>query len=688
TALETLQLITDVQDERVKNFYRNVFVVLLPSNGQGEPVALPRKMFGEEDGDDFRVDRNKAFGVPLVLPSGGNQLNPQGRYGVPVYPIYHKHIHGNPKAKVPALKAGFLRSVDAVRLFLAGRIERTPDITIEPIVLNRVAAVIHELVRTTDFGGGKKNLGVLVLVRCDEEGIYQLTGGRGLTDRIAESPDGRSVIPNYDRILEAVWEAKIAEGREVGTREGPCSISGDQGEAISAYCKPWPWAFPTWTCPLPGGDEARMVDGIGLSPDTYKALTLGACVFNRLTKRLSSLVLPELFSTGNARPAQDIRRRDWKKLTTIYGSLLVLPVSSNLCGQDAEPFVNGVLSCIGLRKDAASSADDHIDGVVGFEGQIPKSARKDFLLALVYFSGNYTRGDIHLRAYIQDVVPSVIKGLRDIARTEAKRGVQVIREMSRGFTEKQAAYLQRCYESVPYMLARGYGGAFLWSQLEAVLRRKPLDPYRVTVNTARRLESLIPTWPDSRFSVRDEVLFYLHFLNFADRVNRELAQPLGGFVMPLRNWKELLAVIDAGPVESLVELTDPAEIGFASGAVVRWFSRSYYKGMMSSKPTADFLRDRVVTFGSSLRPDAVLHKALRFINELPNNQLRNQIRLNRDLAERAGAVSEAFRMRTVEIDENKDAFLTAFWAGYALQGYDRPRKPKTDTKQPLTTNSE
>ena len=32
--------------------------------------------------------------------------------------------------------------------------------------------------------------------------------------------------------------------------------------------------------------------------------------------------------------------------------------------------------------------------------------------------------------------------------------------------------------------------------------------------------------------------------------------------------------------------------------------------------------------------------------------------------------------------------MTGCWAGYALQGYDRPRKPKAGTKQPTTANQE
>jgi len=37
----------------------------------------------------------------------------------------------------------------------------------------------------------------------------------------------------------------------------------------------------------------------------------------------------------------------------------------------------------------------------------------------------------------------------------------------------------------------------------------------------------------------------------------------------------------------------------------------------------------------------------------------------------------AFEQSRDEIEKKKDTFLTAFWSGYALEGYNRPVKPKT-----------
>ncbi len=101
---ESLRLITGVEDERAKNFYRHVFVVEVPTDESKPPRVLPIQRFGElvrVDGKEkFEVALSQAVGAPFVLPSGGNPLHPQGRY-LPVYPCYERHIQDfrqSPKA--------------------------------------------------------------------------------------------------------------------------------------------------------------------------------------------------------------------------------------------------------------------------------------------------------------------------------------------------------------------------------------------------------------------------------------------------------------------------------------------------------------------------------------------------------------------------------------------------------------
>lgn len=661
---EVLRLITGMEDERVKNFYRHVFVLELPTDESGEPWAGPMQRFGDilDDGN-FHVDQDRAVAIPFVLPSGGNPLNPQGRYGLPVYPCYDPHIQA------------FRDSSAGVVAFLHGRLERTSNFRVSDGLLDRIGRVLHDAVAATDFGDQKKTLGVLVLVRPAKDGFYSLVSG-SRRDRLGRSQDSRVIVPNYARILEAVWLAKEDEGREAGVRPGPCSFSGRTGEAISAYCKAWPWAFTTWTCPLPnGGDEQMLVEGIGVSPQTYRALTLGACVFNKQTRRFSSLVIPEVFSPANTRTGKDLsQRRKISDLPAVYGSAFLLPVQDRTLADPDQrcEFVRGIRGMLDGKPDDPTVADRYMTAVTGFDVLLPDGTSDDYRLTLVYFSGEYSRGDVHLRAYIQDVIPSTLSRLRNLALDEAKRALGLIESLMPSMSEKQRGYLGRCFQSVPYLLARAYGGAYLWQQLETVLHRQSLDVRRVTSNAARRLQSLIPQWPDSRYAVFDEVGFYLSFLSFLGRVNRELAGRDGDVAMPMRSWKQLLETVDEGPLTDLM-LTDPAELGFACGALIKRFSRAYYVAMKTQgKPDADYLKDRVLTFGSDLRPAAVHDKGLRMILELPNRL--KSLNRSRDLEERVGVAIVAYRQLQREIEKDKDAFVTAFWAGYALQGYDRPKR--------------
>jgi hypothetical protein len=670
---QVLRLITGIEDERVKNFFRHVFVVEWPNEG-GLPQALPMQSFGEpsEEGD-FEVSQEQAVGIPFVLPSGGNPLNPQGRYGLPVYPCYHPHVEG------------FRESPDAVADFLRGRLERTPAFDLSDDMLQRVARAVHRRLAAQDFGGEKKILGILVLARHGPGEFYEL-GEAGHGDRIGLTTDGRSLVPNYDRIAAAVWEARVEEGREAGSRTGACSFSGAEGEVISAYCKAWPWAFATWTCPLPhGGDQTMMAEGIAVSPETYRALTLGACVFNKLAKPVAREVMPEIFSPADTRAGKEqAQRRKRSDLPAVVGSGFLLPVQdTTLANPDHRfEFCRGVRGMLSADPDDPTLADRYMSTVTGFDFILPAEMdQKDYRVTLVYFSGDYTRGDVQLRAFIQDVIPSTMRRLRDLAQDEANVAVSLLCLLMSKMSDRQRGYFARCYLSVPYLLARAYGGAYLWQQLEAVLHRRPLDLRRVTTNAARRMQSLVPRWPDTRCALFDEVVFYLSFLRFLDRANRELAGCNEDQDMPIRQWKELLERVERGPVAELL-LTEPAEIGFACGAVVKRFSRMYYVAMKSSKSDADFVRDRVLTFGSDLRPGAVHDKGLRMILELPS-RLKG-LRRSRDLEERTAALAVAFQQQREKIERlEKDNFITAFWSGYALQGYDRP-KAKSRDKQPAT----
>jgi hypothetical protein len=688
---EVLRLITDVESERVKNFYRHVFVVEVPQGQTGQADALPMQEFGEIGPDrNFVVNQAQALGAPIVLPSGGNPLAPSGRYGPPVYPCYHAHIEE------------FRESAERVFAFLSGRLKRTPRFAVSDELLEIVSQELHARVLATNFGDEKKILGVVILVRYDPDGFFELAEGPR-PDRVGHSRTGRLIVPNYARILAAAWDAKIEEGREAGSRAGPCTFSGTEGEVVSAYCKSWPWAFPTWTCPLPhGGDERMLVEGIGLAPDTYKSLALGACIFNKLTHRVSSLVLPELFSPTETRTGKEqAQRRKLSDLPGVYGSAFLLPIHE--CALDNADLryelVRGIRGMVNASPHDATWADRYMTAVTGFDVVLPPDmATDDYRLTLVYFSGNYTRGDIYLRAYIEDVSPSTLSRLRDLGRSEARVALALMRVVQPLLSEKQQAYFARCYESVPYLLARAYGGAYLWQLLQRVFHRQSLGTQRVIANTARRLHSLVPQWPQSRWAVADEIGFYLSVLNFVNRVNRELANHEGG-LMPMRPWNELIQLVERGPLEALRFDEAAAELGFACGLLIRRFNGWYAYESVGK----DFLKERVLTFGANLAPRDVV-RGVRTIRDVAHkfDRLRQHVELGQlayypkeeckqlygDFARRYGVIMAELERHASRLDKSRDEFMNGFWAGYCLQGYDRPRTVKEDNKQLVTQTQE
>lgn len=674
-----LELVTDVGEDTVKNFYRNVFVVELPRDGQGDPSVCYQVFGSVQDTDDFVTDVDRAVGIPFSLPTGGNPLQPQGRYGLPVYPCYDPHLRG------------FQQSVEEVSSFLAGRLVRTPGLAIGPDLLQAVARRIHECVRGRSFGK-KKVLGVVALADCREGECYSLASGAA-PDRIGVTADGQSIVPNYPRILDAVLAARVEEGRGAGEKSGRCTFSGEEGALVSAYCKAWPWALPTWTCPLPrGGDAESLIESVALAPASYRALTIGACVFDKLTRPLARVVVHELFSPADTRGGKDqAQRRKPSDLPSVRGSVLLAPVHDRIpSAEDERDFAEGVWAMLRPRDSRRTQACRYLETVTGFDSVIPEGLPDDdFRLTLVYFSGEVSRGDVHLRATIDDVVPNTLGRLCDLSRELAVSGLGLAARILPRMSEKQRAYLGACYASVPYLLARAYGGGHLWRQLERVLHRQPLGARAIIANAARRMESLLSRWPDGHFPMLDEVAFLLHVRTFTERVNRDLAeQPDEDPFMPTRDWRELIEAYLRRPVQEMHFLT-PAELGFACGLLVRRFG-GWYRFVLGADK--DYLRDRVLTFGASLSPHQVWTRAINGIcDTAPKyDRLRDMVERSPlghwnkderhgrfgDFRQRLSAVQSELERRQDDLVRHRDDFMTGFWSGYGLLDHDRNREPK------------
>ena len=669
-AKEILKLISDVQNEKVKNFYRHVIVVEISRNTR--PAASHQVWGQEKDTSEGKksnfVPDERAVGAPFVLPQGGNPIHPQGVYCVAAYPCYEKHMRL------------FSESPKEVSSFLQGRLERTPALELDKDLIEEVAITVHQTVlEEVQTIEKTKLLGVLILADMrGEDAAY------GYSEKDSQSHIGRSrlfpdksIQPDHSRVLELFWMAKLQEGAEKGTREGVCTFCERESHLVAIYCKSWPWYLPTWTCPLPqGGNEKMMVEGIGSCPECYKALVYGACLFENFTRPVQALLTREIFSpVSNREGIRLTARKNLSDFPTIRGSGLLLPILDRVFEDDVdqrEDFAENIKDMLNPPLKASSVLDRYIDSVTGFEFFLPDGVNPhDYRLSLIYYSGDPSRGDIHLRAYIEDVIPSTVKRLQEVARNVSGTAVQLLQALLPGASEGQKAYYHSRYRSLPFMLARGYGGSYVWDQLQAVLHRQPLGLKRPIRNVAERLRSITPRYPDSFNEIREEVIFYLTFLEFWMQYQRELLNR-GEQDMAMRPWKELLQVIFKHPVEQ-VQLESPAELGFACGAVMRQFSRQYY-----TVTKKDYLKQRVLTFGSDLTPEIVWRRGLKQIFEVAPRY--EKLRLGGDFLQRLGVVLTEYDRLKQETERSKDEFMASFWSGHSLQGYDRPRgEEQTET---------
>ncbi|MBC7188064.1 MAG: hypothetical protein H5U38_13650 [Calditrichaeota bacterium] len=673
---EILEVISDVGEERVKNFYRHVFIAELPPPGSGRgPVTLPMQVWGNEPPDgkrgDFEVRIARALSAPFVYPTGGNPLNPQGSYGVPVYPAWLIRQDKN-----TGRWTSFSQPEEVYR-FLRGRVERTPSLHVDEATVRQLAAALAAEVERSALPAGEKALGIIILVQGNgPDSAY------GYTDKSSDEClgasvlfPGRYIVPNFAAILRQVWEGKVAEGAEVGEKQGTCSVCGGEGHVVASYCKSWPWALPEWNCPLPhAGDEAHWVEGVALCTTCCRALTLGARVFSRLARPLHAEVTRELFSpVADAEARRVSRRGDLQRLTVIYGSGFLLPVSDEALSDPelSAQYARNVKSMLSGSQREGTLAEQFMETVTGFDLFLPEEVDPaDFRLTLVYFHGDYTRGDVHVRAIIQEVIPSTLRALKRIAARSCDHSWEALVAL---LGEDRARARRGSYLSVPYLLARGFGGPFLWDCLQTVLRCGPLDTRRPVRNAASRMNSLAHRLPDTLPLVREEVAFFVTFLAFAEEytswLQREGRQPKPApqddhqtrrGTMPMRDWKELLTMLEEQPVTD-ISFASAAELGFGCGALLRQFGRWYY-----TATGKDLLKHRVMTYGTDLTPELVWKKGLAKLFEVEARY--PAIKVSSDFRQRVGAALVALEQMQEQVKREREAFMSAFWAGYTLQG--------------------
>ncbi len=637
---ETLvRIVSDSTDEKVKNYWQHVVIVEVdPTESlvEVQQVQSWGSWHTPEGGkkSTFSPDRRAAL-VPVFYPSGGNPLNAQGFYGLPIYLVWEKHWQS------------FADDADGVRKFLKPRLEKTAGIELSQELEEQCCQRVHETVK--DYEAQTKPLAVLILAIAGEGSTFEFSPTGCEATWIAKSKlkPGRQLCADTDAMLERIWEAKLREGAEKGQLEhGICAFTGEKGPVVSGDNKAWPWFTTTWEAPFPEtfGDRDH-VKRLAFSPVAYKHLTVGANLFGKLTKQLNFNLNKQLFAPVDSAMGRETATRGQVK-ATVLGSAVVTPLldAANLDEVDQQVFADGMEERLeGKRRGAALL----LSNLLGYEGSLPEELTDDrFRLTSLYFSGDPSRGDVHLHATIEDIVPSVLERVGEVTS-------EAFDWSARFYTEKQA-WLHQRMRSLPYLLVTAYGPASLWQSLSAVLHADALPWLPFVRAIAHRCDELSHNLSDNFLHLGNEAIFYATFRHLYDAYHRT-------FELERRNmrpWKDLVHNIAAAPVEE-IGFQDAEELGFAAGYLVREFAR-HYRAATNGK---DYLQHRVMTFGSDLKPETIHRRAL---GKLPEYALRVKAHPSDDFRQRLGVWLSAYPRMKVEANKQSDDFMAAFWAGYML----------------------
>lgn len=692
---EVIRQVTDILSDNDQNFLSRVYVVEIsgdPGSGGGDTLpsagfrvaALPAQQFGDYQDIGgkskrkvFVPDLDRASGVPFILAKGGNRRASQGRYPVAVYPIYYADL------------SIFSNDVTRIEFFLRGRLSRTIALDLPKQMVHVIAEETQKAIRLAPPDEREKSGGLLVLAIISAEGPY------GLSDQVVRGNSrfahigisilnpGKQIVARLDKILNLIWEAKMEEGGIGGERldeDARCFFCDNHGHVVSAYNKAWPWFLPTWSCPQPvTWRDEDMVNGIALCPECYGALSYGANIFMKLSSPIETWLTKELFSPVSSPQGKEYARAG--RADAIYGCAYALPLLDSVIFDDEarREFVDGINWMLSPSR-RSDKLDTHLKEVMGFERILPEElGRDDYRLAVIYYSGNPNKGDIHIRATIEDVVPSTVTRLIKLSRSLGKYALDVSKWIYTDISEGQEAGIKRRFTSIPYLLATAFGAAYLWNTLSDLMHRRPISSERFIASSALRMAEIAHRLPDgdSHWDMCSEVTFYLTFKEFLRLYYEDIIDEVGesGGGVKVRDWKELEEMLVKQPPAEMV-FQDVEELGFAFGHLIRLFSRQYWQATKSGERGKDFLKQRVMTFGTSLTPDVLWKRGLAMLEEYAR---RIDIHMTDDFRQRVGIVLAQYSRWREDARKQKDAFMAAFWSGYALARSDRV--PSTEMAQ-------
>lgn len=632
-----IRWLTDVDNEACKNFFQNVFLIEIDEKLQ---AAFQYLEIGNRDGKEFKVARNRNVSFPVIYPQGGNPLNAQGAYPVPVYLMYEKHIKSMDDEQKFAEEVILPRLKKTVVYWKA-----------DEEYVNKIAKIAAAQLKENyhSFIKDEKQLGVLCICDLSAVCFKRLPDSEGTPGllRIHESQlqPGAYLFLDGNETLKGIIEARFFEAKELGYKKRAIStFTNQEDEVVSIYNKSWLWLSPTWEMPKSiYWGKKEWTNGIKVDKKSYEYYLYGTQFLKQITVPIKNTVLKEMFAPYmNVEAKQNMRSTSFEP---IYGVPLVVPL---LDGDSQQLFKKYRR----ILKQEKSGADLHLDLLAGIERIIPRFS-DEHRLNLLYYSGDLSRGNVHIRLMLTDIIPSVAARIQNILREVQTVDLFDIRKY---FSVPQDRKYYRL-QSLPSLISNAFGPGYVWSTLQKIFHKHQLKINRLYEATSRKLTELANK--ENRWAMIDELVFHHAFLAFYKKYCEEIVQ-YRERVSTLRDWESLLQKFHKGNIE-LKDLQTAEELGFVTGLLLKQFSNSYRYRTGHD----DFVKHRVMKFGSKLTPEMIWKMGVLRCKELKEQwDLRLAGNFESVMAQVLLAFIEAEDQKL--LTKEKDRFMTAFWSGYLM----------------------
>lgn len=662
-------LLTDVNSENCKNYFRHVFLLERSEMGfKLQFMELGNMVSSIENGktkESYQVDQNKNVAFPIFYPNGGNPLHAQGLYPLPCYLLYDPHIKAFEDQE--AFKKEFLLPRLGKTLGYRELSQGEREMMAEQIAA-LMATEGQERI-TQD-----KQLGILMIFderlsvfrRSESDGDNPVSDAEPDLIYINDSRSrpGFRLYLDGPKVLKNIGLAKFLEAAELGKEEHAVSTftNREADQVVSIYNKSWLWLSPTWEMPRSiYWSEEEWTKGIKVDEESYTAYLYGVQFLKGLQVPVSSAILKEMFAPVTSVEAK--KNMSYSSFEAIYGIPMVLPLAD---GDSQQLFSNYRRM---LKKSGKQSDSDlQLKVLAGIDTVLPEFG-DEHRLTVLYYSGDLSRGNMHIRAVIEDVIPSVAGRIQDILGNLRRKELGRIQE---AFGLKE----QNVYktETLPALLANAYGPGYLWPALQAALHKEPLRLERLQTASARRLNELANR--EDTWQMAQELVFYYSFLYFFNQYEKNILQKQGG-VRTLADWKEFMQLYAQGKLE-VADLEEVEKLGFAAGLLLKQFSNSYYQKRKNSNPKADFVKDRVMKFGSKLTPEMVWKGGLLRCEELSKQWDMN---LGGNFHPNLAQTLLGFLAQQNQLIPEGDKFMTAFWSGYLLYKSEKKNDQAEEEKE-------